>query len=363
MPKRRRPAQLKPVPNLAGQQNIDFDKLPIQCEPAFAPVSTNDDDCLPRRPSKEERAEMFRLLVRAKLPPVKVQVGKQEITVSASDLKHLLWVLDAFGRGRRGFPDQATTLCSATCFNNRKLKRVIKAATQLNVLSVGKQRGRLNSYLVLPHELKKFLPKDLVGPVRGERSSLLTRTNGAIGDTTHDAPHSVTGDASGVIRVRDGDRDGTLNGRTKKNYPAPVPRGGPEHFFEMVPELENAAQRTIRPEPPGKLVYGLWKFIGEKDLRDGERVIRWFQMQLSIAQPICPGTEAHLLLVLAAALEAIGRPIEQIKKNRCALFVTLVNKRLWREVLHRIPAARAFLDNCALKPAGAYWLETAIPQV
>jgi hypothetical protein len=318
---------------------------------------------------------MFRLLVRCKLPPVKVQVGKQAITVSPSDLKHLLWVLDAFGRGRRSFPDQATTLCSATCFDNRKLKRVIKAAAQLNVLTVGKQRGRLNSYLILPHELKKFLPDDSIIHVRGVRApvSVVTKgdtgdtkqdaLNGVTGDTNQDAVHGATGDVDGVIRVQVGDTGDTLNGRTKKNYPVPASEAGCDYIFESVPELVAAVQRTIRPEPSGKLVYGVWKCLREKDLKDGERIIRWFQMQLSIVQPVCPGTEAHLVLVLAAALEAITRPTEQVTKNRCALFITLVSRRLWREVLHHIPGARAFLDSCASKPAGAYWLETIVQQV
>lgn len=124
--------------------------------------------------------------------------------------------------------------------------------------------------------------------------------------------------------------------------------------LQEIPELAEGADLRIEPLPPSRLVYGPWAVIEDKHLDHAPSLIEWLRRQASIASPVCGDTEADLLLVLAAGLEAIRIPSSEVRKTRVAIFVNTVSREIWRPVLKHISKARKTLDALAAQK-GHYW--------
>lgn len=96
--------------------------------------------------------------------------------------------------------------------------------------------------------------------------------------------------------------------------------------------LQDSSSIAISPLPAKSLSGGAFAAIKEQHLDDTRSLSEWFARQLSLPDPVCPGTRADLLLVLAAGIHATKLPSADVKKRRCAIFVDLVSKGRWRKV-------------------------------
>lgn len=114
--------------------------------------------------------------------------------------------------------------------------------------------------------------------------------------------------------------------------------------WEEVPELAEAADRTITPLPAGQLRYGAFAAMQHASGLSNGSLVVWFRQQLSLTQPLTGQCESDLLLVLAAGLGAAAVPQAEVQKNRIAIFASTVSKRLWWKVFRHVPAARKLLD-------------------
>lgn len=152
----------------------------------------------------------------------------------------------------------------------------------------------------------------------------------------------------------------SLSARARVPRPGPGPRPGPPEvgqgngrtgrdlerdLLAEAPELREAAVRPVEPLPAGRLAYGVFAPLKDRDLASPLRVVQWFRMQMGAPRPAIEGTEAGLLLVLAAARYASGLPKKEIIKTRAAAFVRMVSRHHWRLALPELPAARRDLDE------------------
>ena len=121
-------------------------------------------------------------------------------------------------------------------------------------------------------------------------------------------------------------------------------------WLQEVPELREAATRSVAALPPGDLAYGAFAPVAQTDLSDGS-LVPWFRRQLGLSRPVIGATEAELLLVLAAGLAAAAVPAADVQRSRVAIFAATVKRGIWEQVLRRVPAARKLLDAiCARWP-------------
>jgi len=113
------------------------------------------------------------------------------------------------------------------------------------------------------------------------------------------------------------------------------------------PLLREARTRRIEPLPRGRLCDGnAFAPLELGDLRTPWRMVLWFRCQLSLQDPLLAGTEAHLLLLLAAAWHSVTCPESDVRRSRAALFAYTVSRRRWNAVVMRcLPNARAQLDE------------------
>ena len=113
-----------------------------------------------------------------------------------------------------------------------------------------------------------------------------------------------------------------------------------------MPELREAADRSVAPLEAGKLAYGAFKPLRLGHLDRPRALVRWHRCQLGLDRPVVTGaTEADVLLVLAAAIHAMTMPPADVKKNRVAVFVRIVSRGKWWDCLDRVPEARRRLDE------------------
>jgi hypothetical protein len=122
-----------------------------------------------------------------------------------------------------------------------------------------------------------------------------------------------------------------------------------EELLRTVPELIAVAGVMIAPSQPAKLLYGIWAALEGKHIADQIHLVNWFRSQLGTPHPVMQGTEADLLLCVAAGIYAQRRPESEVLKNRVALFVNTVANRKWRRVTPYVSAARVVVDQAAEK--------------
>jgi hypothetical protein len=128
---------------------------------------------------------------------------------------------------------------------------------------------------------------------------------------------------------------------------------------DSIPELAEAVARRIAPLPPGDLRYGAFKALQKPEgLRNGALVL-WFRQQLGLPRPLAGPAESDLLLVLAAGLTAAAMATGDVKKNRLAVFSSIVSRGHWWKAYGQVKAARKLLDSllemypkCCTSPDG-----------
>jgi hypothetical protein len=119
-----------------------------------------------------------------------------------------------------------------------------------------------------------------------------------------------------------------------------------------VPELREALGRRIAPLPPNSLVYGgAFAPIERRHLDNPRVMVEWFRRQLSLGEPVMGGTEADLLLTLAASIHATRLPDADVKRNRVAVFVATLARGRWRDAARYVQDARRLLDELAARYA------------
>ena len=128
-----------------------------------------------------------------------------------------------------------------------------------------------------------------------------------------------------------------------------------DQVLGTVPELIASAGTELEPLDPERLVYGAFKAIEVRHVIRPVLLARWFRMQLGLAQPVLPGTEADALLVVAAGLYAQQLPEKEVRKNRVAVFVNLIIHRNWWDACPYVPEARRLIDE-VISREGAQWL-------
>lgn len=127
-----------------------------------------------------------------------------------------------------------------------------------------------------------------------------------------------------------------------------VPLDEFDEWCDRVPILREARLRSVEPLEAGRLTYGVFAPLSEQSLgvrsSDGRvrlnvtAITEWFRRQLSVEQPVVGNTQAHLLLVLAAARYALSLRADELKRNRVAAFVNIVSRQRWRRVLSHVPS-------------------------
>lgn len=152
----------------------------------------------------------------------------------------------------------------------------------------------------------------------------------------------------------------TIRTGPEKAGPQPTEKSADTEQLPTVPELTEAQSRTIAPLPPGEVAYGAFKPITEELLKRPDKVLTWFRQALGVPTPVCSATEAHLLLVLAAARCAVDMPQRDVLKTRSAFFASTVSRRKWQRVLCGVPEARRQLDGL-LERHGRVILEGPLP--
>ncbi len=98
----------------------------------------------------------------------------------------------------------------------------------------------------------------------------------------------------------------------------------------------------VDPLPCGEqLVTGPLRAILDDHVKNPIRLVRWQRMQLGLPAPIATNSVAELLLIVAAALHAMrfarGRPVK--------LFIAILKKARWEDVLYLVREARKLLDT------------------
>lgn len=124
-------------------------------------------------------------------------------------------------------------------------------------------------------------------------------------------------------------------------------RGLSARLAGQSPVLAKARGRRIVPLPAGGLAHGLWAGLNSRHLRRPLSLVGWHRQQLSTAAPAMGGTEADLLLTIAAALYAVSVPEAEVRKNRVAIFVSTLSRKRWCSVMQFVPQARKLLDDAA----------------
>lgn len=133
-----------------------------------------------------------------------------------------------------------------------------------------------------------------------------------------------------------------------------------DQVLGTVPELIASAGTELEPLDPGQLVYGAFSAIEVRHIAKPVLLARWFRMQLGLAQPMLPGTEADALLVVAAGLYAQQLPEKEVRKNRVAVFVNLIIHRNWWDACPYVPEARRLIDGL-ISREGADWIGRKTP--
>lgn len=144
-----------------------------------------------------------------------------------------------------------------------------------------------------------------------------------------------------------------------RNNSGPDRKAGPEpeernELVSTVPELVDAEAIDLEPLPAGELVYGVFKAITEGALANGSLVV-WHRRQLSTPRPVAGGTEADLILTVAAGLYAAKCPASDVRRGRVALFIWIVSRGRWRKCAGFIREAAERLQAAAEREGRAPW--------
>jgi len=102
-----------------------------------------------------------------------------------------------------------------------------------------------------------------------------------------------------------------------------------------LPVLVQAREQVITPMGP-TISGSVLRAIQSADLKPAS-LVRWFRRQLDHPAPVLAGTEAHLLLALAAAVFVVES--KDVRTSPVRWFNSIVSRRDWRKVLHRIDTA------------------------
>ena len=111
------------------------------------------------------------------------------------------------------------------------------------------------------------------------------------------------------------------------------------------PLLAEASTRIIEPVQSERLHRSVFSPLQEVHLQSVANLCEWHSKQLSAAHPVAGNTEAHLLLVIAAAIHAMSMPATKVETSRVAVFIGIVKKRSWKRVARHLPKARQRLDD------------------
>lgn len=144
-----------------------------------------------------------------------------------------------------------------------------------------------------------------------------------------------------------------LNTNTN-TIPDPVPDPDPDPELKTAanslaawrrdsPILAAAESRRLRPLASERLMHGVFAPLTVDVLRSTGQLVAWFRGQLASPSPVLGGSEADLLMVLAAAEYALALPPAKVRTNCVAVFVDCVKRRLWKAIPY-VPRARERLD-------------------
>ena len=145
------------------------------------------------------------------------------------------------------------------------------------------------------------------------------------------------------------------SGDSRKSRPSQELR---KVLFAEISELAKAQDRRLLPQPAGDLKFGIFtpKVLTLELLRNARFTVEWHCRQLSAPQPAAGDTEADLLLTMAARERALKTPEKEVKKNRVAMFVSVLSHGNYRLVLPWLPDAMETLDKFAEHLGGRKWL-------
>lgn len=112
-------------------------------------------------------------------------------------------------------------------------------------------------------------------------------------------------------------------------------------FHEL---LRVASLRRVAPLPPGDCLGNVFKPLTLATLTKPALLAEWFRRASGVPDPLLSDTVADLLLVFAAAIY-----IKHLKpgevNNRVGVFVSVLFKRKWRQIVDRLGHAAACLEK------------------
>ena len=109
-------------------------------------------------------------------------------------------------------------------------------------------------------------------------------------------------------------------------------------LIEEIPALKAAAAVSVRPKPPGDCLYGAYAGLTVSHVARPLLMAAWLRQQLGSKAPVMAGTEADVLLAMAAAMHARDLQEEKVR-NRVAVLVSVISRRMWRKVTRFLPEA------------------------
>ena len=116
-----------------------------------------------------------------------------------------------------------------------------------------------------------------------------------------------------------------------------------QRLFTESSILRAAAAISIAPIESKKMEKGVFRPLTFTDIEKPLGLVAWFRAQLSAASPVLAGTEADLLLAIAAALYVKDMPRGEVS-NPVGLFVSLVKRREWLKTVPYLEDARRLVD-------------------
>lgn len=124
-----------------------------------------------------------------------------------------------------------------------------------------------------------------------------------------------------------------------------------------IPQLLEASRRFVAAMPDAaNLVYGPFRVLTAEQLLQPDTIVRWFRRQLALRKPLTKGSEAELLVVLAAATWASKLAPDEVKRSRVAAFSSVITREgFWHRVKRYIPQAAETLESLATAK-GRFWL-------
>lgn len=255
------------------------------------------------------------------------------------------------------------------CCSTSKARSTVGLARHYGLLKVSEDRyasggQKANHYAIDWEGVRAILHGGRAGSQGRPRGANGSQAQGGPGAPTRHPPASIehphASTEQGGVLLEHPSLDNLFLISSESLFPDPVPEPVPARASDLrklpeelaiVPELHEAACRTVCPRPVGKLAYGAFASIEERHLKQPGALVAWYAHQLSLPEPVLDGANfAEAILVVAAGMFAARLPAAEVRRSRVGIFVHTVTRRDWRRVLRYVPPAAEAVNALTPEP-------------